>query len=1531
MRHFARFTLRAFLASLFFLTLSLTPSVQAASTRLVSTTGSDSGACTGSPCATIAYAITQATSGDTINVAAGTYTEAGINIVDKNLTITGAGAASTIVQAAASAGIATDRVFRLNDAVTPFDMTGTIEAMTIRYGVSGSGGGVNNSAALTLNDVVISDNQTNSLNGGGISSNAGSVTLNNSTVSNNQSADKGGGIFVSVANLTLNNSTVSGNTAVGDGGGVFTNSGTTSLNYSTVANNTSDSDSSGAGDGGGVYRNSGAINLKSSIVAGNKKAASTTNAAADCSGTITSQGYNLTVSSTGCSLSGTGDVTVTPSTVFTAVLGSLANNGGQTYTHALIVGGAAIDVIPNGTNSCGSGSFAADQRGGTRPYNSNCDMGAYELKTVRSVATTGADSGDCSLTDCLTLTYAYSKSQAGDTINVAAGTYTTSTEITIDHTITITGAGASSTIVQAAASAGTADHRVFKDNGVTATLEDMTIRYGVETSGGAINNANGTLTLNNVTISDNQVKDVSGTGLNGGAISINGGTLTINNSTISNNSVTTTDSLTSRGNGGGIFIGSAGTVNLNNSTVSGNSAKRSGGGLYTNGGTINVNYSTIANNTSDNDDDAVGDGGVTRSSGTIKLKSSIVAGNKKGVSSPTDSDCSGTITSQGYNLTGNSTGCSLSGTGDVTVTPSTVFTTVMDSLADNGGSTYTHALMVASPARDVIPSGTNTCGTSPFDEDQRGMPRPLYGFCDMGAYEYQDATLPTVNSFTATSLSSSLNIPITAFTASDAVGVTGYLISESSTPPAAGAAGWTGSAPSTYTVASVGSYTLYPWAKDAAGNVSSVYGSPAAVSVCASAITVTSNADSGAGTLRQAIADACAGGTINFNASLSGGTIHLASTLTLSKDVTIDGSALTSKITISGDTDNDTVGDVRVFYVNNLVTVALDSLIVTKGQASGAGVNGEGGAILNHGWLTITDSTFSNNSASGPGGAIVAYRTVTIIDSTFSGNSSSDSLSGGGAIYNAYTVTIKSSLFSGNSADANGGGGGAIINTAPATIANSTFIGNSAAIGGAILTTNALTIMNSTIAGNTASYLTGGLDIEGNTTNLSNMIIADNFVTASGNNEDCLLQVGANIGTNTNNLIEDGTCSPALSGAPSLGALADNGGATQTLALLAGSTAIDAGDDATCAASPVDNLDQRGTTRPNGAHCDIGAYEYVDTTAPAVTAFTATSPSNLNVPITIFTASDDATLAGYLITESSTPPSAGAAGWTASAPTTYIVASDGSYALYPWAKDAVGHVSAVYGSPASVTVETTAPSVVSSACANADPTNAAGVDFIVTFSEAVSGVDTSDFSLVMAAGLTGASVTGVSGGPTVYTVSVNTGSGSGTLRLDLHDDDTIADSAGNQLGGSGLANGNFVTGEFYTIDKTAPTAGSLVAPNVTSGGGTTYSFTVSFSDNLAIDSTSIDGSDIRVTGPGGFDQRATLVSVTPAGNGTPRTATYQITAPGGAWDSLDRGTYTVAVEANQIFDSVGNPVGAASLGSFLVSLNYTAYLPLVLR
>jgi hypothetical protein len=217
--------------------------------------------------------------------------------------------------------------------------------------------------------------------------------------------------------------------------------------------------------------------------------------------------------------------------------------------------------------------------------------------------------------------------------------------------------------------------------------------------------------------------------------------------------------------------------------------------------------------------------------------------------------------------------------------------------------------------------------------------------------------------------------------------------------------------------------------------------------------------------------------------------------------------------------------------------------------------------------------------------------------------------------------------------------------------------------------------------------------------------------------------------------------------------------------------------------------------------------------------------------------------------------------------------------------------------------------------------------FTVTFSEIVTAVDISDFNLTTS-GVTGAALINVSGGGTTWMVTAGTGTGDGLIRLDVVDDDSIVDVIGNQLGGSGAGNGNFTAGEVYTIDKTAPTASNLVAP-APANGGTSYTFTVNVSDNQAIDVGSLDGNDIRVTGPGGFSQLATFVSVNPATNGSPRTATYRIVPPGGAWDAPDGGTYTVAIQSNQVSDTAGNSVAGAVLGSFQVSLVYRTYLPML--
>jgi len=183
-------------------------------------------------------------------------------------------------------------------------------------------------------------------------------------------------------------------------------------------------------------------------------------------------------------------------------------------------------------------------------------------------------------------------------------------------------------------------------------------------------------------------------------------------------------------------------MTLTNVTVSGNRAAWPGGGIVTdaNGSytaLITLNNSTVTNNSSD-----LSGGGVSRignSGSGIEIKNSIVAGNKIGGSfAGPNADCEGTVTSQGYNLVGNSTGCPNNGIGDRTIDSGMIFIDVLDLLQDNGGTTQTHALLIGSPAINAgNPAGCTDDGDNLLPTDQRGIIRPQGMRCDIGAYEAQ--------------------------------------------------------------------------------------------------------------------------------------------------------------------------------------------------------------------------------------------------------------------------------------------------------------------------------------------------------------------------------------------------------------------------------------------------------------------------------------------------------------------------------------------------------------------------------------------------------------------------------------------------------------------------------------------------------------------------------------------------------------------------------------------------------------------------
>lgn len=154
---------------------------------------------------------------------------------------------------------------------------------------------------------------------------------------------------------------------------------------------------------------------------------------------------------------------------------------------------------------------------------------------------------------------------------------------------------------------------------------------------------------------------------------------------------------------------------------------------------------------------------------------------------------------------------------------------------------------------------------------------------------------------------------------------------------------------------------------------------------------------------------------------------------------------------------------------------------------------------------------------------------------------------------------------------------------------------------------------------------------------------------------------------------------------------------------------------------------------------------------------------------------------------------------------TFVTApvAEGTYNAYFYAynsNDCSSGASVLYTLNNAVTV--VAPPVVNSInLASTNPASpGSSVSWAVTFSKNVTGVNAADFALVQAGGVSGASITAVSGSGTTWTVTANAGSGTGTLGLNLVDNDSIVDASSTPLGGSGAGNGNF-TGQVYTIKQ----------------------------------------------------------------------------------------------------------------------------------
>jgi hypothetical protein len=851
-----------------------------------------------------------------------------------------------------------------------------------------------------------------------------------------------------------------------------------------------------------------------------------------------------------------------------------------------------------------TGTITATNSGGSATFN-------YSI-TVIPFSTVVLNSNDAG-TGSLRQAIINSNSKAGTDPITFDATFFSSTKTiklasalpVITDSTSLTGTDAKNVVID-----GDGLFRVFDVNGtgiLTVDFKNLTIQNGFVTSaandgGSAIRNQDEIINLNTVRIVNNKSDNVAvGAIYNKGA-----GELNIVNSEISGN---LSGKATFGGGGAGIYFFAGGTFNLTNSTVSGNTTAGKGGGIYLFGTVAKISNSTIALNSG-------GDGGGIFSNNAFDLVSSIVA---KNTTSGTGVDISGTVNDT-KSFIGDLTGATPSGT---PLTGDPLFDGA--GLAFNGGSTQTLGLQAGSPALNV---GSNPLGLT---TDQRGgtFSRNSQTGVDIGAFEFQVLGPPVFNNGPLTDAGE--NLPYTfvldvSGTPTPVLAQTGTLPTGITFDPVTGTFSGTPTQTGTFT----GTITATNSQGTATFNYSLV--------VTPFSLVVTNTNDSGTGSLRLAVAFANnnpGADPITFDPVVfsTPQTITLTSGgITISDSTTIDGKGL---VTIDGNAGVDmfTIDDgifgtaidvdlsglilqnVGGAGVNGSVIfiqdedVTLSKVTVQNNQAAGNGVifigagkltvsqslitgntvgAGGGGIFTSTGDVTIDSTTLSNNIATGAGGAInIGGGTLTLSNSTISGNTST---AGGGIFSYGGTVDVVNSTIANNSATTYYGGG--IFNNGggATTISNSTITGNSAGkSGGGVSATGTLDIVSSIIALNTATISNPDIETDpvGTPLNANTSIIG----VADG-----LTINGAGNLTGTAGTPLDPLFNPA--------GLADNGGPTQTIALLDASPAKNVGSN------PLGLLtDQRGVgfARDDGNGVDIGAFEILPAVAPTITSANSTT------------------------------------------------------------------------------------------------------------------------------------------------------------------------------------------------------------------------------------------------------------------------------------------------------------------------------------
>jgi hypothetical protein len=856
-----------------------------------------------------------------------------------------------------------------------------------------------------------------------------------------------------------------------------------------------------------------------------------------------------------------------------------------------------------------------------------------------------------------------------DTIDFAVtGTITLNgTQLpSITDDLTISGPGAASLTLDAHGAS-----RVLQVNsGATVGLSGLTIVNGSAQNGGGIRN-DGTLTLTSSTISRSNSPVSMGGGI------CNYGTMTLTSSTISGNTALyaggignlgtlSVVSSTISGNRGGYYmqgsgggIVNSGTLSVTSSTLSGNVGEIQGGGIDNWGGTLTVTNSTFSGNSAwdgagitnhnfsrvtvtnctlsgNSATSLVAHAGGIFSLGTLTLNNSIVANNHMPNSLGHD-DLVGSY-SGGHNLFG---------------------AVALGPLQDNGGPTWTMALPAGSPAIDA---GDPALGPA---TDQRLFARDASP--DVGAFEAihlltvttladEDDGTPAPSVGAGTSLREAMafankNPGVESITF--APGLAGTLrLAMGQLPALTGDVNITGPGAASLTID--------------AHSASRVFQINAGVTVGLSGLTLVSGSADRGGAIRNDGTLTLSDSTVWFSqASVDGGLIGNFGTLTLIRSTLSNGSAPyggailnTRTLTITGSTLSGNSATSAGGAIESWGTVTVSDSTIDGNRSTG-----DGGAIRSSGILAVNDSTVNGNSARFGGGIYNNSSTVAVTGSTLSGNSAqrgggiysyegmltvSDStvrsnqasidgggigFSGtltlshgtfysnfapyGGALRNGGSATVTGSFFRDNMA----GEGGAVENAGTMAVSGSTFYDNAANDGGAIRNGGTLTLSDSTLAGNSARTNGGGIYNNAGTLAVTSSTLSGNFASNGGGIETSKAALSLNNSIVANSLyggdLAGGSSgSHNLTGSVALGLLQDNGGPTWTMALPAGSPAIDAGDNALLPAGLT--ADQRGLpfARVQGGTVDIGAFEVQYT---ATTIHSSPSPSTYGQVVTFTT------------------------------------------------------------------------------------------------------------------------------------------------------------------------------------------------------------------------------------------------------------------------------------------------------------------------